>query len=109
MANKADPLAEFLSPAELAEVERRSARLRAGLRLGELRKRLGFTQEQVAGRMGITQRRVSAIETAALNDIKVPTLVAYLETMGAEIDLGARFEGGDRVELRANPRRSSVR
>jgi len=99
MMNKPDPLAEFLSPSELAEVEQRSARLRAGLRLGELRKRLGFTQEQVAGRMGVSQRRVSAIETAALNDIKVSTLVAYLEAMDAEIDLGAKFEGGDRVEL----------
>jgi transcriptional regulator with XRE-family HTH domain len=99
MMGKPDPLAEFLSPSEPAEVELRSARLRAGLRLGELRKRLGFTQEQVAGRMGVSQRRVSAIETAAPNDVKVSTLVAYLEAMGAEIDLGARFEGGDRVDL----------
>lgn len=93
MTNKPDPLAEFRSPSELAEVQQRSARLRAGLRLGELRKRLGFTQDQVVGRMSVSQQRVSAIETAALNGIKVSTLVTYLEAMDAGIDLGTKFEG----------------
>ena len=98
MTREPDPLAEFLGPSEPAGVKRRSARLRAGLRLGELRKRLGCTQEQVAGRMGVSQHRASAIETAALNDIKMSIFAACPEAMGAEIDLGAGFEGGDRVD-----------
>jgi len=99
MTSKTDPLAEFLTPSELDEVKRRSARLRAGLKLGELRRRLGYTQEEVAEKMGVSQRRVSAIETASLNDIKVSTLAAYLEALDAEMDLGAKVDGSERVEL----------
>ena len=80
-------LEEILEPEELARVQREASLRVAGLRLGEVRKRLGLSQKELAGRMGISQTRVSAIETATLRDIKVSTLVAYAEALGGRLDV----------------------
>jgi DNA-binding XRE family transcriptional regulator len=51
------------SAAIAAGMEQLRAEQRA-YRLAEMRRRLGFSQAQVAARMGVTQGRVSAIENA---------------------------------------------
>ena len=94
MSNRDDSaLAEiFNGPGEMDEIRRQAALLRAGLRLGEVRKRMGMTQQEIADRMGVSQKRVSAIETAQLSTIKISTLAAYAEalggTLGVSIDVG---------------------
>lgn len=77
----------FDAPGEMADIERRAARRIAGLRLGEIRKRLGLTQQVVAERMGVSQRRVSAIENGTLSVVQVSTLAAYAEALGGELDV----------------------
>lgn len=83
----------FNDPGEIEEIERRSARRRAGLRLGEIRRRLGLTQTTVAERMGVSQRRVSAIENGEVSVVQVSTLAAYAEALGGHLDLAVDVEG----------------
>jgi transcriptional regulator with XRE-family HTH domain len=77
----------FDEPGEMEEIRRRAALRVAGLRLGEIRKRLGLTQKVIAERMGVSQKRVSAIETATLHSIQISTLVAYAEALGGHLDV----------------------
>ncbi|MEQ4724107.1 helix-turn-helix transcriptional regulator [Nonomuraea sp. B19D2] len=77
----------FDAPGEMEEIRRRAARRVAGLRLGEIRRRRGLTQQVVAERMGVSQKRVSAIESAMLSNIKVSTLAAYAEALGGSLDV----------------------
>lgn len=78
-------LEEIFDSEEMSEIEQQAALRVAGLRLGEVRKRLGLSQVDVANRMGVSQARVSAIETATLRDIKVSTLAAYAEALGGRL------------------------
>lgn len=78
-------LEEIFDPEEIARIKEQAALRVAGLRLGEVRKRLHLSQNEVAERMGVSQARVSAIETATLRDIKVSTLVAYAEALGGRL------------------------
>lgn len=80
--NERNDLTEiFDAPGEMEEIRTEAALLRAGLRLGEIRKRLGLTQREVAERMGVTQARVSAIESAMVIDLKVDTLRSYARAL----------------------------
>ncbi|MGP3912515.1 helix-turn-helix domain-containing protein [Nonomuraea sp. 10N515B] len=89
----ADLLEELLTPEELAVVRQRAARRVAGLRLGEIRKRLGLTQKDVADHMGVTQRRVSAIEGGNVRDLKVSTLLAYAKALGGHAEVSVDVDG----------------
>ncbi|GAA3817924.1 XRE family transcriptional regulator [Sphaerisporangium flaviroseum] len=88
----------FDSPGEMAEIERRASRRIAGLRLGEIRKRLGLTQQVVAERMGVSQKRVSAIENGTLSVVQVSTLAAYAEALGGELDVAINV-GDQHLEI----------
>ncbi|MFI6323355.1 helix-turn-helix domain-containing protein [Nonomuraea sp. NPDC050556] len=90
----------FDGPGEMDEIRRQASLLRAGLRLGEVRKRLGLTQQQVADRMEVSQKRVSAIETAQLSTIKVSTLVAYAEALGGKLGVSIDVDD-EHLELAA--------
>jgi DNA-binding XRE family transcriptional regulator len=60
-----------------------------GWRLGEMRKRRGLTQEQVATRMGISVARVSQIEGGDVSTQEV--LNRYVEALGGTLKLIADF------------------
>ena len=77
----------FDEPGEMEEIRGRAALRAAGLRLGEIRKRLGLPRKMVAERMGVSQKRVSAIETATLVGIRLSTLAAYAEALGGRLDV----------------------
>lgn len=81
------PAGIFDGPGEVEELRRCAALRATGLRLGEIRRRVGLTQKVVAERMGVSQGRVSAIETAGLVNIRVSTLVAYAEALGGRLDV----------------------
>ena len=65
--------------------------------LGALRRARTLTQVQLAKTLDVTQAQVSRIEHQA--DLYLSTLRSYLQAMGAELELIARFEDGTRVEL----------
>ncbi|HET9898246.1 MAG TPA: helix-turn-helix transcriptional regulator [Streptosporangiaceae bacterium] len=60
-------------------------------RLAEMRRRLGFSQSQVADRMGVTQGRVSAIENAKRGATELRTIAAYVEALGGRLEIIADF------------------
>ena len=65
------------------------------------RRRLGFSQAQVADRMGVTQGRVSAIENAKPGATELRTIAAYVEALGGRLEIIADF--GDQRLAFAEP------
>lgn len=82
--------ASKVTPAQVATAR---ADLERSAALHELRVAMGFTQKQLAGALGMTQPGVSRIEGQA--DLLLSTLRSYVEAIGGELDLCARF--GDNV------------
>lgn len=68
-------------------------RLRVRVRdaMQQARQRTGLTQSELAERMGITQGRVSRLESAHY-DIRLDSLVAYLQAVGAELVMALKVE-----------------
>jgi phage shock protein A/DNA-binding XRE family transcriptional regulator len=94
-------LDEFF-PGEEAEVEIGAGALVARNRaytLAEARKRMRFTQAQVAQRMKVRQERVSAIERAEPGATEVRTLAAYVHALGGRLEIIAHI-GNERITLR---------
>jgi hypothetical protein len=85
----ADPAAAARIRGEVAEAHRSVAL--ADLRAGHV------TQAEVASVLGVSQRRVSAIEHS--DDVQISTLRAYLETLGYTLELIARSQEGELIQL----------
>ncbi|HVT78346.1 MAG TPA: XRE family transcriptional regulator [Acidimicrobiales bacterium] len=76
--------------------ERLAARRKAALAeigLYDLRQRAGMTQRDVAAALNITQAAVSKTERS--DDVRVSTLRSYLASLGADLQLTARFADGE--------------
>lgn len=61
--------------------------------LGDLRRARTMTQETLAETLGLSQSEVSKIERRT--DVYVSTLRRYVEAMGGELQIVARFPNGD--------------
>ena len=70
-----------------------SARLLAEMPLGELRQARELTQATLAELLETSQGEISKIERRA--DMYVSTLRRYVEAMGGELEIVARFPDGD--------------
>ncbi len=64
----------------------------AGYRLGELRKRAGVTQVELASRMGISQARVSQLEAGDPEQFVVDTIHRYASALGGELTLAVNLD-----------------
>lgn len=82
-----------LSPEREAEIARDKAVMRAEMRLYDLRKARGLTQQTLAEAMDVAQGEVSKIERRT--DVYLATLRRFIEAMGGELVLVARFSDGD--------------
>jgi hypothetical protein len=58
--------------------------------LGELRRARAMTQVQLAKSLGVGQAQVSRLE--GQTDLYLSTLASYIEAMGGELELIARFD-----------------
>ncbi|NEE02645.1 XRE family transcriptional regulator [Phytoactinopolyspora halotolerans] len=67
-------------------------------RLAEIREAYGLNQTEVARRVGLTQPRVSRIERGDLNRSEIGTLRSYVEALGGEIEIVAKF-GDERFRV----------
>jgi ribosome-binding protein aMBF1 (putative translation factor) len=65
-------------------------------RLAEIRAALGFNQTVLAARLAISQPRVSRIERGDIDTTQVATLRAYIEALGGQLEVTAKF-GDDRI------------
>jgi hypothetical protein len=75
-----------------AAVEARKSQLLAEMPLHELRRARQLSREQLAEDLGATQPEISKIERQT--DMYVSTLRRFVEAMGGELDIIARFPDG---------------
>lgn len=87
-----DPAQASARVLQLAAQWRKKKKLSA-MRLRELRHLVGATQAAVAGTLGGDQGRVSRVENG--DDMKLSTLVGYLEALGGTLEIKAHFSSFD--------------
>lgn len=97
MARKWNELKTRMTPAARARVDARVRATLDSMPLAEIRKAVGLTQAELAGRLEIGQGSVSKIESAA--DVYLTTLRRYIEAMGGELRLTARFSDGRQFDI----------
>jgi transcriptional regulator with XRE-family HTH domain len=82
-----------MSPASRARANALQQRLMAEMPLRAVRQALALTQEQLADSSGFSQPGVAQIEQRS--DVFVSTLRRYIEAMGGELVITARFPFGE--------------
>lgn len=97
MARPISELFDELTTDERAIVKAKAADILTAIHLAELRKKRGFTQAQVATAMHIKQPTVAQMEKRA--DVQLSTLRQYLQTLGGDLEICAKFPDGSRVQL----------
>lgn len=96
MARKFDELRAKMSPESQARVAARVAEMLAEMPLHELRQARQLSQEALADALETSQSSISKLERRV--DVYVSTLRRYIESMGGELDIIARFpEGSVRI------------
>lgn len=77
------------------------AKLRAELRahrLAEIRQAYGIDQGALAQRLGVSQSRISRLERGELDRSEISTVRSYVEALGGEVEIVARF-GDERITV----------
>lgn len=92
MARKFSDLRAKMSPEARARVDARVVAALQQLPLLELRKARSLSQQKLAEALDTTQGEVSKIEHRT--DLYLSTLRNYIEAMGGELDIIARFKDG---------------
>ena len=94
------PFSELVAdfdPETRARVDARVRETVARLRLADIREAIGQTQLAMAGRLKLGQASVSKIESAT--DMYLSTLRRYIEALGGELVISARFPEGTVVPI----------
>ena len=92
MARKFSELRAKMSPAAQKRARARTDQLLVEMPLQELRAARAQTQEQLAKVLEVNQAAVSKLEHRT--DMYVSTLRSYIEAMGGQLDIIARFPDG---------------
>jgi ribosome-binding protein aMBF1 (putative translation factor) len=92
MARKFSELRSKMSPEARARVDARVIAALDQLPLLELRRARNLSQEKLAQALETTQGEISKIEHRT--DLYLSTLRNYIEAMGGELDIIARFKDG---------------
>ena len=97
MARKFRDLISGWAPERIAQVEAEAAAMLREMRLDELRRARLRTQQDMAAALRTTQASVSKMERRT--DMYLSTLRRYVQAMGGELEIIARFpEGPVRLE-----------
>ncbi len=96
MAKKFRDLVAQMPEERQARIAAKTRQLIDEMPLQELRRALDLTQQQVAASLGINQVAVSKME--GQTDMYVSTLRRFVEAMGGELRIVARFPEGN-VEI----------
>lgn len=87
-----------MRPESVAVAAAKTEQILAGLRLGELRKARGLTQEAMAERLAVRQVSVSRMESRT--HVRVSTLRSVVEAMGGTLEIRACFPDAEyRLDL----------
>ena len=85
-------LREAMTPRQRANTRAKAAALRADMTLAELRQARLLTQETLGETLHVGQTAVAKMEKRA--DMYVSNLRRFIEAMGGELDIVARFPDG---------------
>jgi len=101
-------LRKKLTPQQRANIARKAAALREEMTLAELRQARFLTQETLGETLQVGQTSIAKMEKRA--DMYVSNLRRFIEAMGGELDIIARFpEGAVKIanfsEIGERPRR----
>jgi transcriptional regulator with XRE-family HTH domain len=86
LAKNLNDVLATLPPKRRAKVEQRAGELAT---LKDLRLAVAYTQQDLAASLGVGQDTISRIERRS--DLLLSTLRRYIQAMGGELDLVARF------------------
>ena len=92
MARKFRELMADWSPERIAEVEAGAREMLLETPLYRLRQARNVTQDELAAAMGTTQASVSKLERRP--DVYLSSVRRYVEAMGGELEITARFPDG---------------
>lgn len=109
MARNLEQVLSKLPRKRREKIERRAAELAT---LKDLRQAVELTQEELAASLGVGQDTISRLEQRS--DMLISTLKRYVQAMGGQLDLVARFPNRpeviiDRIAERAPARHSGLR
>ena len=90
MAKKFNELREKMSPESQGRARLKANVMMKKLMLAELRQALELSQEDMANAMNLKQPAISKIEKNT--DMFISTLRRYIEAMGGELDISAKFD-----------------
>jgi len=79
-----------MTPEAQEEVKARSSELLQAMALADLRRAQANTQQQLAQTLGVNQAWISRVERQT--DMYVSTLRSYIEALGGELEVSARFD-----------------
>jgi transcriptional regulator with XRE-family HTH domain len=97
MAKKFSDLVAKMSPERRARAQARAQEIMTEMALQELRRARELSQAQLAEALGEKQPNISQLEQRT--DMYVSTLRKYIEAMGGELEIIARFpEGAIRIK-----------
>jgi transcriptional regulator with XRE-family HTH domain len=98
MGKTLEQILATLPPERRAKIAARTEELIAEEKsLAELRRARSLTQEGLARKLGIGQDGISKLESRG--DLMLSTLRSYVEALGGELDLVARFPNAPPVSL----------
>ena len=87
-----------VTPSAQAKAEAEALRLGAEMDLAEIRRALKLSQEEIAQILHVGQGSVAKIERRT--DMYLSTLRRFIEAMGGELEIVARFRGDHTVKIR---------
>lgn len=93
MAKKFSELRARMSEQARADSDEMAARMLLDIPLVELRQARERTQRDLADAFGTTQANISQLEKRA--DVYLSTLRRYIEALGGELEITARFPSGE--------------
>jgi DNA-binding XRE family transcriptional regulator len=93
MAKKFSELEAKMSPESRARVEKKVNEMLAEMALAELRRALGFSQEELAGLLDVKQPSIAKLEQRT--DMHISTLRDHIHALGGELIMIARFPDRD--------------
>lgn len=85
-------LRERMTPQQRANAEQKAIALRADMTLGELRQARLLTQQSLGETLRVGQTAIAKMEKRT--DMYVGNLRRFIEAMGGELDIVARFPEG---------------
>ena len=93
-----------MSPDSRGRAEMRTKKMMADMLLGEVRRLVGLTQEDLAKKLGIAQPTLSRLESQ--DDMQISTLRRLIAGLGGSLELLVHLPTGD---LRINQFEESAR